>query len=79
MKIQTGNKSFQCDKCYTKFHLKWRLDKHRVSHLAKFKRKCLYYNNNKIYPFIKNGCKFAHEVALECFSKKIAQKTYVLV
>ena len=74
MKSHSGSKTFQCDVCSSEFQLKWRLNKHKMGHQAQFKRKCHYYNNDKICPFMENGCKFAHEVSSECFFKENCTK-----
>ena len=57
---------FKCDQCNKEFYLKWRLDKHVRGHGETDQKFCHYFNNQKICPFEKIGCKFRHEIAAIC-------------
>ena len=64
--IHESEKPFECDLCKVKFVLKSRYMIHKNSHRELNTRKCHYFNNEKLCPFAKMGCKFRHEDASYC-------------
>ena len=65
------NTKFSCDKCDTKFIMKWRLKKHQRIHDDFKTRNCHFFNSDKFCPFSKIGCKFKHQYSVDC---KYAEK-----
>ena len=68
--VHKRQRQFKCDKCEMENHLKWRLRKHMAMHEEVEIRKCHYFNNGKVCPFQKVGCKFLHEKADFCEFKE---------
>ena len=64
-----------CDECEAKFLFKWKLQKHKKIHWDNTLRKCHYYNNGLDCPFVRDGCKFAHETAEKCKFSDMCKKT----
>lgn len=57
---------YTCDICSKTFYMEWRLNKHLEMHDTTFKKKCHYFNNEKVCPYSDVGCKFIHEFSEEC-------------
>ena len=70
----SGMKNHKCDMCDMQFVFKWRLQKHIEDHQKAVIKTCHFFNNKKDCPYSKSGCKFLHEIALNC---KYAEKCYV--
>ena len=62
---QHSDKRYECHECDLEFFTEWRLKKHEESHKFKVKN-CHYFNNGKICPFEKIGCKFLHKNSALC-------------
>ena len=73
--VHDKEKLNHCDECEAKFFLKWKLQKHQKIHRDKTVRKCHYYNNGLDCPFIRYGCKFAHQTAEKCKFSDMCKKT----
>ena len=68
--VQCNDRVYKCEKCEKEFNLNWRLKKHKRIHDGNSHRKCHYFNNGKICPFEKRGCKFLHENSENCIHKE---------
>ena len=68
-------KSYDCDKCEAKFMFGWKLEKHIRIHNSWNIRKCHYFNNDKLCPYMDDGCKFQHLQAEICRYGDKCQKT----
>ena len=68
-------KTHSCNQCDLKFVTKWRLNKHRIMHDDPSKRKCHYFNNDKVCPFVNDGCKFLHIESTECEFRQHCKRT----
>ena len=61
------NQKYPCPECGQTFFLKWRLGKHMKMHDGNIKVKpCHFFNNGKLCPFEKLGCKYLHKEAQLC-------------
>lgn len=60
------NTEYRCNLCDKTFVLKWRLSKHLQYHSSETKKKCHYFNNEKICPYEDIGCMFDHEMSEIC-------------
>ena len=68
--VHCNDRVYKCEKCEKEFNLNWRLKKHKRIHDGNSHRKCHYFNNGKICPFEKRGCKFLHENSENCIHKE---------
>ena len=63
--IHQAKQNFKCNQCNLSFFTNWRLQKHTRMH-SKNGKKCHFFNNGKLCPYEKLGCRFEHEVSQKC-------------